>query len=45
MTRVLGIVQDKGGVGKTVISRGLAEVVPGAPLFEIELKPPHDRAW
>jgi hypothetical protein len=36
MTRVLGIVQDKGGVGKTVIARGLAEVVPGAPLFEID---------
>jgi MinD-like ATPase involved in chromosome partitioning or flagellar assembly len=39
MTRVLGIVQDKGGVGKTVISRGLAEVVPGAPLFEIDSSP------
>jgi hypothetical protein len=36
MTRALGIVQDKGGVGKTVICRGLAEVVPGAPLFEID---------
>ena len=39
MTRVLGIAQDKGGVGKTVISRGLAEVVPGAPLFEIDSSP------
>jgi hypothetical protein len=36
MTRALGIVQDKGGVGKTVICRGLAEVVPGAPLLEID---------
>jgi len=39
MTRVLGIVQDKGGVGKTVISRGLAEVIPGAPLIEIDSSP------
>src|ERR1019366_6500577 len=39
MTRVLGIAQDKGGVGKTVISRGLAEVVSGAPLFEIDSSP------
>jgi MinD-like ATPase involved in chromosome partitioning or flagellar assembly len=39
MTRVLGIVQDKGGVGKTVICRGLAEVVPGAPVIEIDSSP------
>jgi MinD-like ATPase involved in chromosome partitioning or flagellar assembly len=39
MTRVLGIVQDKGGVGKSVICRGLAEVVPGAPVIEIDSSP------
>jgi hypothetical protein len=36
---VLRIGQDKGGVGKTLVSRGLAEVVPGAPLFEIDSSP------
>ncbi len=39
MTRVLLVGQEKGGVGKTLISRGLAEVVPGAPLFEIDSSP------
>jgi len=39
MTRVLLGVQDKGGVGKTLISRGLAEVVPGAPVIEIDSSP------
>ena len=39
MTRVLGIVQDKGGVGKSVICRGLAEVVPGTPVIEIDSSP------
>src|ERR1700688_1826624 len=39
MTRVLGILQDKGGVGKSVICRGLAEVVPGAPVIEIDSSP------
>ncbi len=39
MTKVLLGVQDKGGVGKTLISRGLAEVVPGAPVIEIDSSP------
>jgi len=39
MTRVLGIFQDKGGVGKSVACRGLAEVVPGAPVIEIDSSP------
>lgn len=39
MTHVLLIGQEKGGVGKTLISRGLAEVVAGAPLFEIDSSP------
>jgi len=39
MTHVLLVGQEKGGVGKTLISRGLAEVVPGAPLFEIDSSP------
>jgi hypothetical protein len=36
MTKVLLIVQEKGGVGKTLIARGLAEVVPGAPVIEVD---------
>jgi hypothetical protein len=36
MTKVLMIVQDKGGCGKTLISRGFAEVVPAAPLIEVD---------
>ena len=39
MTHVLLVGQEKGGVGKTLISRGLAEVVAGAPLFEIDSSP------
>ena len=36
MTKVLLVGQDKGGVGKTLISRGLAEVIPAAPLIEVD---------
>jgi len=39
MTKVLLIVQDKGGVGKSLIARGLAEVVPGAPVVEVDASP------
>jgi hypothetical protein len=39
MTKVLLIGQDKGGTGKTLISRGLAEIVPGAPVIEIDASP------
>jgi hypothetical protein len=39
MVRVLLVGQDKGGVGKSVISRGLGEVLPGAPIFEIDTSP------
>src|SRR5450756_2113403 len=36
MTKVLLVTQDKGGVGKTLISRGLAEFIPAAPLIEVD---------
>lgn len=36
MTKVLLVTQDKGGVGKTLLSRGLAEVIPAAPLIEVD---------
>jgi hypothetical protein len=36
MTKVLLVTQEKGGVGKTVISRALAEVIPAAPLIEVD---------
>lgn len=39
MTKVLLVGQDKGGTGKTLISRGLAEIVPGAPVIEIDASP------
>jgi hypothetical protein len=39
MTKVLLITQEKGGVGKTLIGRGLAEVVPGAPVIEVDASP------
>jgi hypothetical protein len=39
MTKILLVSQDKGGTAKTLISRGLAEVVPGAPVFEIDSSP------
>ena len=39
MTKVLLVSQDKGGTGKTLISRALAEVVPGSPVIEIDASP------
>lgn len=36
MRRVLLVAQEKGGVGKTLLSRALAEAVEGAPLIEID---------
>jgi hypothetical protein len=36
MTKVLLVTQDKGGVGKSLIARGLAEVIPAAPLIEVD---------
>lgn len=36
MTRILSVVQEKGGVGKSTLARGLAEAVPDAPVFEID---------
>ncbi|MCK1744776.1 hypothetical protein IVA80_29140 [Bradyrhizobium sp. 139] len=36
MTKAMLIIQDKGGVGKTLAARGLAEVVPAAPLIEVD---------
>jgi len=39
MTKVLLVSQDKGGTGKTLICRGLCEILPGAPIFEIDSSP------
>jgi hypothetical protein len=36
MPRILLVAQEKGGVGKTVFARALAEAVEGAPIFEID---------
>lgn len=36
MPRILIVAQETGGVGKTTVTRGLAEAVPDAPIFEIE---------
>lgn len=36
MPRTLLVVQEKGGVGKSVCARALAEAVPEAPLIEID---------
>lgn len=36
MPRILLVVQDKGGVGKSVTARALAEAVPDAPVIEID---------
>ena len=36
MPRILLVAQEKGGVGKTVFARALAEAVEGAPVFEID---------
>jgi hypothetical protein len=39
MTKVLLVSQDKGGTGKTLICRGLCEILPGAPVIEIDSSP------
>jgi hypothetical protein len=39
MTKVLLIAQEKGGVGKSLVTRGVAEVVPGAPVIEVDASP------
>jgi hypothetical protein len=36
MTKVLMITQEKGGCGKTLAARGLAEVIPSAPMIEVD---------
>ncbi|RDJ20276.1 hypothetical protein DWF00_19955 [Bosea caraganae] len=36
MTRILLVVQDKGGVGKSLTTRALAEAVPEAPVIEVD---------
>lgn len=36
MTRIVLVAQEKGGVGKSLVTRGLAEVVPDAPIIEVD---------
>jgi Mg-chelatase subunit ChlI len=36
MPRIVLVAQDKGGAGKTLLVRGLAECLPSARLIEIE---------
>lgn len=36
MTRIVMVAQEKGGVGKSLIARGLAEAAPEAPVLEID---------
>ncbi|WLB48306.1 hypothetical protein QIH93_10100 [Bradyrhizobium ottawaense] len=39
MPRILFVTQEKGGVGKTVFARALAEAIVGAPVIEIDASP------
>jgi hypothetical protein len=39
MSRIMLIVQEKGGVGKSTLARALAEAVPDAPLIELDSSP------
>jgi hypothetical protein len=36
MTRILLVAQETGGVGKSMLARGVAEAIPDAPIIEIE---------
>jgi hypothetical protein len=39
MHKILSVVQDKGGVGKSTIVRALKEAVPGLSIFEVDSAP------
>jgi hypothetical protein len=39
MAKTLLVCQEKGGVGKTLIARGLAEILPDAPVIEVDAGP------
>src|SRR5487761_2492429 len=39
MAKIILVCQEKGGVGKTLIARGLAETVPDAPVIEVDAGP------
>ncbi|GJE78456.1 chromosome partitioning protein [Methylorubrum suomiense] len=39
MPRILLVAQETGGIGKSTVTRGLAEAVPDAPILEIESVP------
>ena len=39
MSRILFVSQEKGGVGKSVLARALAEAIPDAPVLEIDSSP------
>ncbi len=39
MPRLLLVAQETGGVGKSTVTRGLAEAVPDAAILEIEAVP------
>ena len=39
MAKIILVCQEKGGVGKTLIARGLAEMVPDAPVIEVDASP------
>ena len=39
MTRVLFVAQEKGGVGKSLVARGIAEALEGVPIIELDASP------
>ena len=39
MSRILFVSQEKGGVGKSILARALAEAIPDAPVLEIDSSP------
>ena len=39
MSRLLLVAQETGGVGKSTLTRGVAEAVPDAPIIELESTP------
>jgi predicted kinase len=47
VTRILLVAQETGGVGKSMLARGIAEAIPDAPIIEdrVDAEDSRIRPW